>query len=326
MRPTTTQILVAGVCVLAVVWALVRQQARIRQLEARAADRAAEAAAAAPLLAEVTELRTRVATDGPELERLRATEAEMKLEMARLRKELAGLKRSEAVASDPGAGTASADATGAGTKKPGLPPAMSGLMKSAIEQQTVGKLDRLKSRLNLTAEQEEGVRAVLTRQAERATAAAERMFAGDLSREELGAMDRQAGNPEEEIKALLTPEQLTAYEAYKQEENVSNARLAANAELLQMQGALGLSQEQQDRAFNALYDFTLDTLNGKIEDGIPKDGDPAAALTQHFDRKVRALEGVLTPEQMESYRKLQESQVKMIQDMLPKSATAPAKP
>jgi len=133
-------------------------------------------------------------------------------------------------------------------------------------------------------------------------------------------MDAQAGNPQEEIKALLTPEQAKAYEEYQQEEKVSNARLAANAELLQMQGALGLSQEQQDRVFSALYDFTLDTLNGKIEDSIPKDGDPAAAVSRHLDRKVRALEGVLTPEQMGSYRNLQESQAKMIQDMLPKAA------
>lgn len=316
----------AGLCVAAVVFVSLRQQGRIRQLEARAQALTADAAVADQLRTEVAKARDRATNEAVELQRLQTAESELKLEVARLRNEVTTLKRASVPASSSGAGTSPSSVAGAEPKKPGLPPAMSGLMKSAIEQQTVGKLQQIKSRLNLTAEQEEGVRAILTRQAERATAAAERMLAGDLSREELGTMDAQAGNPQEEIKALLTPEQAKAYEDYQQEEKVSNARLAANAELLQMQGALGLSQDQQDRVFNALYDFTLDTLNGKIADSIPKDGDPAAAVSRHLERKVRALEGVLTPEQMESYRKLQESQAKMIQDMLPKAATAPAAP
>lgn len=326
MRSTRALLAFAAVCVVAAVFVSLRQQARIRQLEARSEALTADAAVADQLRTEAAKARDRATNEAVELQRLRTAESELKLEVARLRNEVSTLKRASAPTPSSGAGNVPSAAAGAEPKKPGLPPAMSGLMKSAIEQQTVGKLQQLKSRLNLTTEQEEGVRAILTRQAERATAAAEKMFSGDLSREELGTMDAQAGNPQEEIKALLTPEQAKAYEDYQQEEKVSNARLAANAELLQMQGALGLSQDQQDRVFNALYDFTLDTLNGKVEDSQSKDGDPAAAILRHLDRKVRALDGVLTPEQMESYRKLQESQAKMIQDMLPKAATAPAAP
>ena len=48
-------------------------------------------------------------------------------------------------------------------------------------------------------------------------------------------MVKGGGNSEEQIKALLTPEQQAEYATYQKEEAVSNARVMANAELLQMQ-------------------------------------------------------------------------------------------
>lgn len=324
MNLTKTQIVIASVCAVTAVSVPVWQQTRIQRLRETTAELARGAAGVELWKAEVEQLRARIAQEEPELARLRAADGEARLEVARLRNELAAAKRATPVPA--AAAPPAATATTAAAKKPGLPAGMSGLMKNAIEQQTVGKLQRLKPRLNLTPEQEEGIRAILTRQAERASAAAERLFAGDMSAEEMSAADRDAGNPEEEIKALLTPEQLTAYEEYKDEENVSNARLAANAELLQMQGALGLSQEDQDRVFNALYDFTLDTLKGKLEGAPPKSSDPAAAITWQMERKLKALEPVLSPAQLESYRKLQEDQAKMIRNLLPTAKPATPAP
>lgn len=328
MNLTKTQIVIASVCAVTAVSVPVWQQTRIQRLQENAATLAAEADAAAQLKAELDRLRSRIAQEAPELERLRAADRAAQIEIARLRNEAAAARRTAPAPASVVAAAAppTATATNTAAKKPGLPAGMSGLMKNAIEQQTVGKLERLKPRLNLTPSQEEGIRAILTRQAEHATAAAERLFTGDLSAEDLGAVNREAGNPEAEIKALLTPEQLTAYEEYKDEENVSNARLAANAELLQMQGALGLTQEDQDRVFNVLYDLTLDTLKGNLGDAPPKDSDPASAVTWQMERKLKALEPVLTPAQLASYRKLQEDQARMIRNLLPTAKPATPTP
>jgi hypothetical protein len=284
--------------------------------EARRAE--AQAENATQLQTEVARLRAQ-APDPTEVERLRGAESELKLEVARLRNELGTVQR--AAASSLAAAAVRVDA--ATNAKPALPTAMAVAMKAAVEQQTVGKLVRLKPRLNLTPEQEEGVRAILMRQAEHISGMAEKMLSGKLSREEMTSMGKDAVVPESEIKALLTPEQLTAYAEFKQEENVGNARLVANAELLQMQAAVGLTQDQQDKVYNALYDFTMDSLNGKIGDTPPRSDDPAAAMNWQFDRKVKALEPVLTPEQLEAYRKIQDSQRKMIEGFLPAKVEPP---
>jgi hypothetical protein len=319
MNLTKTQIVLAGALVVIAVSVPAWQQTRIDRLTAEARRAEAQVESTTQLQAEVARLRAQ-APDPAELERLRGAESELKLEVARLRNELGTVKR--AASSAPAAAAPTAEpATNA---KPVLPTAMAVAMKAAVEQQTVGKLLRLKPRLNLTPEQEEGVRAILTRQAEQATAVAEKMFSGKLSREEMTSLQKgSTGDPEGEIKALLTPEQLTAYAEFKQEENVSNARLVANAELLQMQAAVGLTQEQQDKVYNALYDYTVDTLNGKLGDIPPGMSDPAAAMNWQFDRKVKALEPVLTPEQLEAYRKIQESQRKMIEGFLPAKVEPP---
>jgi len=73
----------------------------------------------------------------------------------------------------------------------------------------------------------------------------------------------EAGDPDTQIKVLLTPDQKAAYPNYQQEEAAYNARMAANSELLQLQVSLGLTPEQEDRAFAALYEVSLDQLTGK---------------------------------------------------------------
>lgn len=129
-------------------------------------------------------------------------------------------------------------------------------------------------------------------------------------------------------KVRLSPEQLTAYKEYKHEEAISNARLAANAELLQLQAMVPMEAEAQDQAFAALYDLTLSTLEGSISEGadVPKASDPAALIQWQVERKIKALEGVLTPEQLDGYRRLQENQMKLIKALLPSGSDKTAAP
>ena len=201
------------------------------------------------------------------------------------------------------------DTNGAGS-------AMRQMMKAAMEQQMEGKISRMKSRLNLTPEQEKAAREILGRANSRGQEVAEQVLKGGSKPSDVA---QNFGNPETELKALLSPEQKAGYEQLQQEEVTNNARLIANSELLQMQQSLNLDQAQQDKVFAVLFEQSRSQLAGAQPGASPDAAaNPLKSLDDVMQHKLEALKGVLTDEQMESYRKVQEQQMKLIQSFLPK--------
>jgi Spy/CpxP family protein refolding chaperone len=96
--------------------------------------------------------------------------------------------------------------------------------------------------------------------------------------------------------------------------------------MIQLQSSLGLTQEQQDKVFSALYQQSVDPVSGlEATQKSASINDPAAALQQVFDKKVEALKPILTSEQLKTYSDLKEKQIQMIQAIFPKGA-APVPP
>jgi hypothetical protein len=193
--------------------------------------------------------------------------------------------------------------------------ALSGMMKAAVEQQIEGKIYGMKTRLNLTPDQEAAVREILGKEMKRGTELAQKMFTGEMSMEELQEEAMKDANPvnqREQIKALLTADQQEAYDAFEKEEQQRMARLVANSELLQLQGALNLDEAQQDKVYRVLAEQAQGQLGG--EGG-------GFDFGRMSDKKAEALKGVLTPEQFEQYKKFQEQQQKFIESFMPKSGT-----
>lgn len=191
--------------------------------------------------------------------------------------------------------------------------AMKGMMKAALEQQLEGKIAQMKTKLNLTPDQEKSARDILGRIYGRSQDMAAKMMKGELSADETAASAKDIGNPEAELKALLTPEQQAGYDEMQQEERTSNARLLANSELIQMQSTLGLDQAQQDKVFAVLYDQASAQLGGD-----PANADPIKSLDDLTQRKLDALKGVLTDDQFARYQKFQQQQQDMIKALMPK--------
>jgi hypothetical protein len=191
--------------------------------------------------------------------------------------------------------------------------AMQNMMKAAIEQQVEGKVGLMKSKLKLTPEQEKAAREILGRQFGQGQEIAAKMMKGELSAEDAAASAKDRGNPEAELKALLTPEQQAGYEEMQKEERTTNARLLANSELIQMQSSLGLDQAQQDKVFAVLYDQASAQLGGD-----PANANPIKSLDDLMQRKLDALKGVLTDDQFARYQKFQQQQQDMIKAFLPK--------
>lgn len=196
-----------------------------------------------------------------------------------------------------------------------VPGAIADAMKLAMEQQVDGRLSRMEASLNLTPEQEQSAREILTRQAQAMSAGMQQAFSGKFDKEELARLGKNAGNTDEQIKALLSPDQKAAYPSYQREEAAHNAQLAANNELMLLQATVGLTSEQQDRAFAALYDANLNQLTGNTR---PPSGNQADVMQWTLDQKAKALEPVLTPAQLASYQQQQSIQSKLAKDILSK--------
>ena len=263
----------------------------------------------ATLRAEVERLRT-VQPDQAELDRLRQWRTQTEPELLRLRGMAGVARRANADAEQLRAQKARQETEAANNP---MSAAMGDAMKHAMEQRTESQLARMSATLHLTGEQTEAARAILMRQGQAMSASMQQAFSGKFDKDELARLAREAGNPDEQIKALLTPDQRSLFPSYQQEEAAYNARQAASAELLQL-SALGLTPEQEDRAFAALYDVSLNQLTGSAR-AKPASTDQSAILQWSLDQKAQALEPVLTPAQFASYRQQQAIQSKLAQDL-----------
>jgi hypothetical protein len=81
-------------------------------------------------------------------------------------------------------------------------------MKQGAEQQMEGRLSRMTASLHLTAEQAQAVRDILMREVRMKSAVVQQGQSGKLDMKEIIRQAIEAGNPDEQIKALLTPDQL----------------------------------------------------------------------------------------------------------------------
>ena len=306
MSMTKIQVGIVGALLVAGVALPVWQQTRLNTLVAQNAEFRAQAAQVAPLQTELERLRK---VDPAEVDRLRASVTQMQTELARLRGGAGEARRAKDEAVQLRAELAKQDAANGTNETSG---AMGELMKSAIEQQMQGRLTRMKEKLHLTPEQAKAIEDIFMEQARTSASMMQKVMSGKMAKEDMAKVREAAANPGQSIEALLTPEQQTAYKELQHEETLGSARLVANSEVLQMQSALGLSQEQQDKMFAAIYDQTVAQLTDPPIAGVANTADVMQAM---IERKLKALEPILNADQMEKYRQLQETQLKFIKNI-----------
>lgn len=202
---------------------------------------------------------------------------------------------------------------------------VAGAMAQAMERQMEGSLSRMTAALQLNDEQVHEVRDILMRQAQAMAAGMQQAMSGRYDQDELSRLRHENGSAQELIKALLTPDQLAAYADYERAEAAHNASMLANSELLQMQSNIGLTEEQMDRAYAALYEvhFGQMTNAGGPDPTTPTSpADPLVAqaelLQQAMERKLASMEPILTEAQLQSYRRQQEIQLQLVKEMMEK--------
>ena len=203
--------------------------------------------------------------------------------------------------------------------------AMADAMKQAMERQLEGRIARMTASLGLTPEQARAARDILARQSQAMTAGMQQAFTGKFNKAELNKLAGGVGNTDEQIKALLTPEQQAAYPAYQREEAAHNAGLAANSELLQLQSSLDLTATQLDGVYAALFEVSFNQLTVKPDRVF---ANQAEALQWSSDQKAQALAPLLTEIQMQNYRQQMEQQAKLVQEIMSRleSSATPKQP
>jgi hypothetical protein len=276
-------------------------------LQAQQHESAAQESELAALRSQVKRLGE-VQADQAELERLRQWQAQTQPELLRLRG-MAGAARRAAAEADQLRAQLQGQSAQTGTNP--VPAAMAEAMKQDMEQAAEGRLARMAASLGFTPEQTQAAREVLLRYAQ----VERQVFSGSTNVAEFAGLGKAAADKEQQIQALLTPEQKAAYQNYQQEEAARDARQAASAELLQMTASLNLTSEQEDRAYAALYELSLNQLTGRT---VTASTSQTEAMQAFLDQKSKALESVLTPDQLEKYRQQQAAQAKFAQDIVGK--------
>jgi RNA polymerase sigma factor (sigma-70 family) len=199
----------------------------------------------------------------------------------------------------------------------GLSMAEKGNMKNAQ-----ARLARMKKRLNLTDDQAQAISDIMQKHIHnRIQMTMDSMTGNKLTSEQLQAM---AGDEDYEakIKALLTPEQLATYPDYQQAEKTTAADNSAKGEASVIADDFSLSQEQQEQIHAALYQMNLnepDNLNQEAISAALKSGNSPDVVNMsielqksQLEEKLKILGNILTPEQINTYRKEQMDKINMV--------------
>lgn len=189
--------------------------------------------------------------------------------------------------------------------------------KAALE-----KLARMREALQLTDDQAQAISDLMIKNIENSSQQTLNAMLG----KQMPAQDQTTSsapqNEEAAIKALLTPDQLAVYPDFKQAETVASAQNSAQSDLTMMTSELDLSQEQQDKVQSALYQLNLNLASApQNQEAIAQaraSGNVADAINlqietqkQTLEHKLKALDGILTPEQLKTYEQKQLDMIDM---------------
>lgn len=281
---------------------LLWQQRRVAQACSEIERLRADNAALPALREELNRLRP-VQVDLAELNRLREQANITRVELMRLRARATDASQAEAEAARMRTELEHRASEGSAANQPVAAP-IAEMMRDATEQMSRRQVGRMQERLNLTAAQTQAIQKILSRKAAVMAEAAKGVFAGKLDREKLASFRRDKADSESEIQALLSPEQQAEYVAFKEEERLKQAFTSANGQLVEMHRILELREDQNASVFNALHEVALEQVRAEA-DG-PEPGNPAEAEERAMNRKLQALQAVLTPAQLASYRQHEE--------------------
>jgi hypothetical protein len=198
-------------------------------------------------------------------------------------------------------------------KRAQIEKAREALRQKESDTRFAAKVHLLKTRLNLTSEQEQLAAASLQKARDLRKTARDGFKPGqppDFALME--KMMRSDSGAAEEIRAQLSPDQLQEFDVIQQEERKDRAETQANQRLSDMQQYLKMSEEQKDAVFNVL---SQQALASDLENQPPaKDFEEIKARIEASNAAQREqLAQILDPVQLKSYDELNTTRTELMQ-------------
>ena len=192
----------------------------------------------------------------------------------------------------------------------------------AANKDALAKVGRMKEQLHLTDDQAQAISDLMVRHIEERSQQTLRMMSGAQTPAQSQAALQGPANEEAAIKALLTPEQLAAYPDYQRAEASLAAANRVKAEVATMNAKLDLTPEQKDQVQSALSQYNSShappsevkaaiaqaKASGHLAEAIRLEVD---ANKRELEDKLKILEGILTPDQVQTYKQVQLEMIEM---------------
>jgi hypothetical protein len=202
------------------------------------------------------------------------------------------------------------------TEKPGGMPT-SAVMEAAsgfLKQMSDGKLVALKSRLNLTPDQEAELRRFFEEEAKIQQKMTEAFMAGEKpSPTEMAERVKSMGSLDDTLKKILTGDQMTLYKKYEEEQSNQLKETSAQRNMNEIATLFSLDDTQKDKVFAVFYEE--EEFQPKLEGVAPEKMSTEMDRQRHEFTKAK-LKEVLTPAQLEIWSKQQEAQMKAQEEMM----------
>jgi len=187
-----------------------------------------------------------------------------------------------------------------------LAPTMVELTKMKSKE-ALAKLARMKTKLQLTEEQEQSIKTILLNSVTNQFNFTMDILAGKTNAEKVAQITK---DEEEAIKRILDSKQLSDYPKFVQNETDLSNREIADFESDQLGKNFSLSKQQQNQISDAFLEIN------KAPFSAPSSSNPWESAKhsqkERLEKKIAVLQNYLTPEQISTYR---EEQSTMIETM-----------
>ncbi len=188
----------------------------------------------------------------------------------------------------------------------------SGILKQKRESQ----IEALKTRLNLTPAQEAELRRHFDEAAKFQEDITNALLSGKkLTSEEMKQRASSQVSQEEMLKKILTPEQMKSYQEFQKVEKSEQSDLMAHINMNEISSLFALDEDQKDKIYGVFYD--QDSFKPDLK-GVDPQQIPLEGIRQRHEYLKAQLKTILTPEQLETWSKGQEAQMKAQQEMMQK--------
>ena len=186
----------------------------------------------------------------------------------------------------------------------GPPPNFQEMVMRARENQFNNQMTQLKAALGLTDDQLALLDDAVAQFLDRNNGNPMGLFG-------LGAL-AENGALRQILDPIMSPDQQSALGDYMETERGNQVEILTNAQLMQLQAMVNLSETQKDQAFARFAELAEARIDQQIESGDGAGTRSTRAATMFQDNSA-AMEDILTPEQMQVYQQAMEQQRRMVE-------------